>query len=37
MNQADMEGLEFITLREKPTLKDAAAEWFHSKCTKHMH
>ena len=26
-----MEGLEFITLREKPTLKDAAAEWFHSK------
>jgi len=31
MNQADMEGLEFITLREKPTLKDAAAEWFHSK------
>ncbi len=26
-----MEGLAFITLRDKPALKEAAAEWFHSK------
>ena len=26
-----MEGLSFITLRDKPALKEAAAEWFHSK------
>ena len=26
-----MEALEFITLRERPALKDAAAEWFHDK------
>ena len=26
-----MEELTFIALREKPKLKDTAAEWFHSK------
>ena len=26
-----MEELAFIALREKPKLKDTAAEWFHSK------
>lgn len=26
-----MENLSYITLRERPELKDAAAEWFHGK------
>ncbi len=26
-----MDGYRYITLREKPQLKEAAAEWFHSK------
>ena len=26
-----MNGCSFVTLRERPELKDAAAEWFHAK------
>ena len=27
----DQDGFEYFTLRDKPELKDAAAEWFHGK------